>query len=75
VLRALKKHTHSEVSISNFDSEHWTRMSLAAGLTRRVHPGLELDDSSCKETPPFEWRDEAEPQQADRYARAASEVG
>jgi hypothetical protein len=42
-------------------------MALAAGLTMRVHACLEVDEDSCKEAPAFQWSDESEPKQADRY--------
>jgi hypothetical protein len=70
VLRALKRQKASEASISNFSTEHWSRMALAAGLTMRAHECLEVDDGSCKEAPAFQWNDESEPKQADRYAQA-----
>lgn len=70
VLRALKRQKASEASISNFSTEQWSRMALAAGLTMRVHACLEVDEDSCKEAPAFQWSDESEPKQADRYARA-----
>jgi hypothetical protein len=70
VLRALKRQKASEASISNFSTEQWSRMALAAGLTMRVYENLEVDEGSCKEAPAFQWNYESEPKQADRYDQA-----
>lgn len=57
-----------EVSVANFGSEHWGRLSAVAGL--KMSPVTPLPSLGSKETPDtkFMWTEASESQQADRQA-------
>lgn len=69
LLRALKRHKSSEVSISSFGLADWNKMSASSGLQLKLCPSSQLCVSAdrCVEAGTFRWTDAKEPDQADRY--------